>query len=76
MSGFFEWVTGRHTYEYGVVSRTGRYTCQCGAVYRVTTTKTPVADTDIVTCENCNRIIDSWGQSTSFRSYYLISRPG
>jgi len=75
MVGFFEWVTGGHTYEYGVVSRTGRHTCQCGGVYKVTTTRTPVPDTDIVTCENCGQIMDSWSQSTSFRAYYLISRP-
>jgi hypothetical protein len=69
MRGFFEWVTGGHTYEYGVVSRTGRHTCRCGAVYKVTTTRTPVPDTDIVTCENCGQIMDSWGRSTGFRAW-------
>jgi hypothetical protein len=45
-------------------------------VYRVTTTKTPIPDTDTAVCEHCGKVMDSWRQSTSFRSYDLISRPG
>jgi hypothetical protein len=46
---------------------TGKYKCDC---------KTPFPDTDDVVCEHCGQVMDRWRQSTSFRSYDLISRPG
>ena len=62
MTGFWERITGKHT-------------CKCGAVYEITTTRTPFPDTDNAVCEVCGTEMDSWRQSTSFRSYTLISRP-
>jgi hypothetical protein len=62
MSGFMEWLTGTHT-------------CDCGAVYKVRATRTPFPDTDDATCDVCGKVMDSWRQSTSFRSYELVSRP-
>jgi predicted Zn finger-like uncharacterized protein len=62
MVGFLEWLTGKHK-------------CECGAVYRVTKTKTPFPDREVV-CEHCGKVMDRWRQSPSFRSYDLISRPG
>jgi hypothetical protein len=62
MSGFMEWLTGRHTRE-------------CGAVYEVRATRTPFPDTDDAPCEVRGRVMDNLRQSTSFRSYELVSRP-
>jgi hypothetical protein len=60
MGGFLEWLAGKHK-------------CECGAVYRVTTTRTPIPDTDTAVCEACGKVMDSWRQSTSLRSYDLIA---
>jgi hypothetical protein len=60
MAGFFERITGIHT-------------CDCGAKYRVTATRTPFPDTDDARCEQCDAVMDSWRNSTSFRSYDRIS---
>lgn len=53
----------------------GQYKCECGAIYKKVSTTTPFTDTDDADCEVCGRRMDSWRNSTSFRSYELISRP-
>jgi hypothetical protein len=60
MAGFFERITGTHT-------------CDCGAKYRVTATRTPFPDTDDAKCEKCGTVMDIWHNSTSFRSYDLVA---
>jgi len=50
----------------------GQYKCECGAIYQKIS---PFTDTDYADCEVCGRRMDSWRNSTSFRSYELISRP-
>ena len=53
----------------------GQYKCECGALYKKISTTTPFPDSDHEDCEVCGRRMDSWINSTSFRSYELISRP-
>lgn len=53
----------------------GRYTCDCGAVYKKTSYRTPIPDTDYEDCVVCGTRMDSWHNSTSVREYELISRP-
>jgi hypothetical protein len=61
MAGFFDRITGTHT-------------CDCGAKYRVRSTRTPIPDTDDARCEECGKVMDSWRNSTSFRSYERIDK--
>ncbi len=53
----------------------GNHTCGCGAVYRVTTARTSLPCTGTAICEVCGGVMDSWHQSTSFRSYVLTKQP-
>jgi hypothetical protein len=59
MGALFNWLIGNHS-------------CDCGAVYRVTTTRTSVPGTGTAICEVCGALMDSWHQSTTFRSYRRI----
>ena len=45
------------------------------AIYRKTFTTTPF-DTDDADCEVCGKRMDGWYNTTGFRSFELISRPG
>jgi hypothetical protein len=62
MGALLKWLTGKHT-------------CDCGAVYRVTTTRKPFPGTGTAICEVCCGLMDSWRQSISFHSYVLIKPP-
>jgi hypothetical protein len=53
----------------------GQYKCECGAIYKQIATQTPFTDTDYADCEVCGARMDSWRNSTSSRSYELLSRP-
>ena len=44
----------------------GHYKCGCGAIY----------ETDDPDCEVCGKRMDGWYNTTGFRSFELISRPG
>ena len=59
MGAFFEWLAGRHT-------------CECGTVYQVTTTRTPMPTTDIAVCEHCGGVMDTWWQSKVVRAYDVV----
>ena len=48
-----------------------RYVCECGTVYRVTTTVSLVPTADIVVCEHCGNVLDSWRDSRRPRAYYV-----
>ena len=60
MVAFFEWLVGRHT-------------CECGTVYQVTTTRTPVPNTDVAVCEHCGGVMDTWRQSKVVRAYDVVT---
>jgi hypothetical protein len=62
MGGFIEWLSGTHT-------------CECGALYKIRTSRTPSPNTDSVNCDVCGMEMDSWRNSASLRSYELVSRP-
>ena len=53
----------------------GHYKCGCGAIYRKTFTTTPF-ETDDADCEICGKRMDGWYNTTGFRSFELISKPG
>ncbi|MET4199953.1 hypothetical protein ABIA95_003952 [Bradyrhizobium sp. LA8.1] len=53
----------------------GQYKCDCGAIYKMISTRTPFPDTDSAECEVCGRTMDSWRNSTAFRSFELLDRP-
>jgi hypothetical protein len=61
MGGLIEWLSGTHT-------------CECGAVYRVRVTRSPFPDTDTANCDVCGKEMDRWRNSTSFRSYELVTK--
>jgi len=52
----------------------GRYTCEGGAVYKVTTIGSLSHDSGQVNCNVCGRIMDQWRYSRSFRRYDLITQ--
>jgi hypothetical protein len=49
-----------------------RHTCECGAVYKKTSYRSPIPDSDYEDCVECGRRMDSWHNSTSVREYELI----
>jgi hypothetical protein len=63
MGRFLDWLTGKHK-------------CDCGAMYQMATTTTEFPETSNAVCEVCGKVMDSWRESTIFRSYNLISRQG
>jgi hypothetical protein len=66
---------GERTMSGGWRELIGHYKCGCGAVYRKTFTTTPF-DIDDADCEVCGKRMDGWYNTTGFRSFELISRPG
>jgi hypothetical protein len=49
MGGFIEWLSGTHT-------------CECGALYKIRTSRTPSPNTDSVNCDVCGKEMDKLAQ--------------
>jgi hypothetical protein len=62
MGKFSDWLVPKHT-------------CDCGAVYKVTATKTPLFAADTTGCEVCAKEMPRWDPTSGFFSYELVSRP-
>jgi hypothetical protein len=54
---------------------TGKYTCECGAKYRIRSIWTPVLDSDDARCDVCDTIMDSWRNAMSFLSFERVKAP-
>jgi len=54
---------------------TGKHTCECGAKYRIRSIWTPILDSDDARCEKCGKVMDSWRNAISFRSYERFDAP-